>query len=218
MGTIDKKILEEINRYKSINRYISEQELPPPPGPEAPMDAPPMDAPPMEEPQPGAEQPAAEQPAAEIEPAQPIDAESDPDVEEVGADDEETEELDITDLVNTQKNIETKQEEYFQNLFTQIQNMETKLAEMDKLMTSINNIETKIEKYKPKTAQEKLELRTLDSGPFKQKLSDFFADKQVEMEKSGKNEYILTTDDIQDYSPSEIEDTFNTFGNENDFE
>ena len=29
--SVDKKILEEITRFNSINRYINEQELPPPP-------------------------------------------------------------------------------------------------------------------------------------------------------------------------------------------
>jgi hypothetical protein len=77
-------------------------------------------------------------------------------------------------------------------------------------------LETKVEKYRPKTAQEKLELRTLDSGPFKQKLSDFFVDKQQEMEKAGKNEYVLTTDDVEDFSPKEIEDSFHTLDDEED--
>ena len=93
-----------------------------------------------------------------------------------------------------------------------------KLAEMDNIVASINNLETKVEKYRPKTAQEKLELRTLDSGPFKQKLSDFFVDKQQEMEKAGKNEYVLTTDDVEDFSPKEIEDSFHTTDDEDDFE
>jgi hypothetical protein len=32
------------------------------------------------------------------------------------------------------------------------------------------------------------------------------------MEKSGKNEYVLTTDDVEEYSPEEIKTTFNDFG------
>ena len=217
MGTIDKKILEEIRRYKSINKYINEQELPPPPM-EDPAAMPPagdMGAPPMEDP--AAMPPAGETPPPVDATPEPIDTESDPDVEEVGKEDEETEELDITDLVTSQKNVETKQEEYFQNLFNQLKSMEEKLSEMDNLMTSINNLEAKVEKYRPKSAQEKLELRTLDSGPFKQKLSDFFQDKQEEMEQSGKNEYVLTTDEVEDYSPSEIEDSFNNWEDQQQF-
>jgi hypothetical protein len=217
MGTIDKKILEEIRRYKSINKYINEQELPPPPmeDPAAMSPAGDMGAPPAGDP--AAMPPAGETPPPVDATPEPIDTESDPDVEEVGKEDEETEELDITDLVTSQKNVETKQEEYFQNLFNQLKSMEEKLSEMDNLMTSINNLEAKVEKYRPKSAQEKLELRTLDSGPFKQKLSDFFQDKQGEMEQSGKNEYILTTDEVEDYSPSEIEDSFNNWEDQQQF-
>jgi hypothetical protein len=41
-----------------------------------------------------------------------------------------------------------------------------------------------LRQYRPKTAQEKLELRSLDSGPFNQKLSSFFQDKQEDLEQS----------------------------------
>jgi hypothetical protein len=78
-------------------------------------------------------------------------------------------------------------------------------------MTKLNELEAKIEKYRPKTNQEKLELRSLDSGPFNQKLTDFFTDKQGDIEKSGKNEYVLTTDEVKDFSPSEVRDSFRDF-------
>lgn len=218
---IDEKIIKEIERYNSINKYIFEQAeldpsalpadeaLPPPadagaavpPGPGAAVPPGPGAAVP---PGPGAETPAPPAPTT-------VDVEKDPDVEELGKEesgDTETEELDITDLVDTQKTMSDKQEEYFDNLFNQLSSLETKLGEMDTLVNKINDLENKLEKYRPKTPQEKLELRSLDSGPFQQKLSDFFVDKQEEMEKSGKNEYVLTTDDVEDFSPKEIEDTF----------
>jgi hypothetical protein len=72
----------------------------------------------------------------------------------------------------------------------------------------------KVEKYRVKTPEEKLELRTLDSGPYNQKLSDFFQDKEEEMEKSGKNEYVLTQSEIEDYSNSDIKKSFRDFGDE----
>jgi hypothetical protein len=218
--SVEKKILEEIYRYKSINKYLNEQEVPPPPGDVPPPpggDVPPPpggDVPPPPGGAPPAGGPAPD--AAAGGPA-PVDPATDPDVEEVGKEGDETEELDITDLVNSQKNIETKQEEYFENLFNQIKGLEDKLKEMDNIVSSLNSLEQKFDKFRPKTAQEKLELRSLDSGPFKQKLSDFFADKQEEMEKSGKNEYVLTTDDVEDYSPNEIEDTFNDWSDDENF-
>jgi hypothetical protein len=212
MKKIDNRILEEIARYNSINNYIVEQDatLPPPPG-EDPNALPPAGGAPAPV-DPNVAPPA---PAAPTGP-QPVDLENDPDVEKVGEGDSEgkTEEMDITDLVKSQKKVEEKQEEYFDNLFQHLDNLETKLGEMDGIMSKLNDLEMKIEKYREKTPQEKLELRSLDSGPFNQKLSQFFDDKEEDMEKSGKNEYILTQDEVEDYSPIEIKKTFRNFGDE----
>jgi len=180
---VSKTIIEELTRYNKINKYIMEQDA---------------------------------LPAAGTEPT-PIDVENDPDVEKIGKDGEseeegeDTEELDITDLVTSQKNMEDKQSEYFENLFNQLSTLESKLSEMDNIMNKINSIEQKIEKYREKTPQEKLELRSLDSGPFNQKLTDFFDDKMEDIEKSGKNEYVITSDDVESYTPSEIKNSFNDY-------
>ena len=42
-------------------------------------------------------------------------------------------------------------------------------------------------------------------------------DKQEDMEMSGKNEYVLTDDEVEDFSPSEIKKTFNIYKDENKF-
>jgi hypothetical protein len=207
--SIDKKILEELNRYNSINKYIVEQDelaggLPPAPEgdvPPAPEDAAAAGAPP---------------PPPPAEPTTPIDVENDPDVEKIDSEgkgeesesDEDSEELDITELVTSQKDMGQKQDQYFEQLFGHLENLESKLSEMDQLMNKVNSLEEKLEKYRPKTPQEKLELRSLDSGPYNQKLTDFFIDKEGDMEKSGKNEYVLTTDDVQNFTPSEIKTSF----------
>jgi hypothetical protein len=207
--SIDKKILSEIDRYRNINKYILEQagapeDLGAVAPPEGGVDAPPPAA---------AEVPAPPAPEAPAEP-QPIDVETDPDVEKVddeGNSEESeggTEELEITDLVDSQKNIEKKQDEYFENLFGQLSTLESKLKEMDTIMAKLNSLENKIEKYREKTPQEKLELRTYDSYPFNQKLSDFFDDKKDEMEITGKHDYVLTTDDIKDINVSDIKNSF----------
>ena len=101
-----------------------------------------------------------------------------------------------------------KQEEYFENLFKHLDNLENKLGEMDGIMSKLNDLEMKVEKYREKTPQEKLELRSLDSGPYKQNLADFFDEKKDEMEATGKNEYVLTQDDVESFSPSDIEKSF----------
>ena len=214
--SLDKKIIKEIERYKKINQYILEQvgaapeedvlgALAPAPGAEAaPAPAPAEATPP---------------PAPTTEP-QPIDVESDPDVEKIddegesqeGGEESGSEELDITELVDSQKNIETKQEEYFNNLFNQLNDLQSKLGEMDNIMNKLNSLENKIEKYREKTPQEKLELRTYDSYPFSQKLSQFFDDKSEEMEKTGKNDYVLTADEVTDINVNDIKNSFQPGG------
>lgn len=216
---IDQKILNEINRYHKINNYIIEQNAPPPPPlegedslalPNAPA-TPPGEVSPIPPTAPG-----GVDPLSTTEP-EPIDVSMDDDVTAINDEgdseekneDGDSEELDITDLVTSQQSIETKQSEYFDNLFGQINRLESKLSEMDKIFDKLTSMERTIEKYREKTPEEKLELRTYDSYPFNQKLSDFFDDKKVEMEKSGKNEYVLTTNDITEINPDEIKNTFN---------
>jgi TolA-binding protein len=206
--SLDKKIISEIQRYQKINQYIMEQAGDVPADPGLAALTPPAPAPEVGAPAPaGAPLPADETP-------QPIDVESDPEVEKIDdkGESEETEsgseELDITELVDSQKNIETKQEEYFNNLFSQLSDLQSKLSEMDTIMTKLNSLENKIEKYREKTPQEKLELRSYDSYPFNQKLSQFFDDKQEEMEKTGKNDYILTADEVTDINVNDIKNSF----------
>jgi hypothetical protein len=219
--SLDKKILSEINRYKSINNYILEQDAevpelgalapetgaaPPPPPADATATPPP--------------------PPAETAGSEPIDVDNDPDVEKIddeGKSDEkkddssDSEELDITELVTAQKDIQSKQDDYFENLFGQLNKLESRLSEMDAIMNKLNALENKIEKYREKTPQEKLELRSYDSYPFNQKLSQFFDDKKEDMEKTGKNDYVLTPDDVTDINVSDIKSSFQGNGFKDDF-
>ena len=152
--SIDKKILEEIARFNNINNYILEQEDPnmiPPADPNAMPPADPNMMPPAD---PNAMPPADPNAAPPVDPnaapapPTPIDVEADKDVEVIG--DDESEELEITDLVDSQKSIGEKQDEYFDNLFTQIKGLEEKLSAMDQLVSKIDNLETNIEKMRPK--------------------------------------------------------------------
>ena len=222
---VDKKILEEIARYNSINKYINEQELPPPPvdpAAEGGLPPPPGDPaggalpPPPGDPAAAGALPPPDPTMAGGEP-QPVDVSTDPDVEKLGDEDENKKDVEITDLVKSQKNIETKQDDYFDNLFKQLSSLEDKLSEMDGIVDKLNSLESKIEKYRAKTPEEKLQLRSLDSGPFNQKLSDYFFDNQDKFEKTGKDEYILTKDDVEDFSGSDVRKSFRDFGNDDDF-
>jgi type IV secretory pathway VirB10-like protein len=221
--SLDKKILSEINRYRSINKYIMEQEA------EAPLDLGAL------APEAGATPPPPPADAAVIPPpppaapvgSDPIDVENDPDVEKIddeGKSDEkkdgssDSEELDITELVTAQKDIQSKQDDYFENLFGQLSKLESRLGEMDAIMNKLNALENKIEKYREKTPQEKLELRSYDSYPFNQKLSQFFDDKQEEMEKTGKNDYVLTPDDVTDINVNDIKGSFQGNGFKDEYQ
>lgn len=222
MNSIDKKILEELKRFNQINSYIiTEQEATPPPPPaEDEVTTPP---PPVDTALPPAPADAAAPAATEV--PEPIDVAADPDVEEVDAegetmDDEGAEELDVTDLVDTQNDIKEKQDEFMDGIFSKLGELETKLQHMDQIMDKINSLETKFDKYREKTPEEKLMLRSLDSYPYNQKLTDFFDDKKSEMEETGKNEYVLTSDEVENFSPGEVKKTFNQYDiedDENDF-
>jgi len=200
--SVDNKILEELKRHNSINNYLVEQEEPVEPTDDLGGEDMDMDV---------------EMDAEEI--AEPVDVDTDPEVEKL--DDEgnvesdedmggDTEELEITDLVNKQNEISDKQDEYMDSMFDKLNDLESKLSQMDSILSKINDIEAKVEKYREKSPEEKLQLRSLDSYPYNQKLTDFFADKEVEMQQTGKNEYVLTSDEVENYSDADIKKSFDT--------
>lgn len=217
INNMKKNINEEIARFNEIYKYkfrtLTEQEIPPPapdagavpPGGDVPMPPPPagdMGAPSADA---GAMPPMTDTP--------PTD-----DVEEV----------DITDLVNMTKSIKkeldaSKQDNSgvinkMDDVFTKLSDLEQKLAAMDNIMARIDDLGTKVELMKPKSPEEKLEMRSLDSYPFNQNPQQFFAAKQDEMRKTGKNEYMLTKNDVENYSKDTIKDTFNSdITDEDDF-
>lgn len=209
---LEQKLQEELSRYKAINKYgktmIMEQEAPPAPAEPAPADlgVPADTAPDAGLPEPGAsDAPPLDVPSPE---SAPLDA---------GMDD--TEEIDITDLVNMTKNIKNDLENNKQDnsnvidkmddVFTKLNDLESKLSQMDAVMAKIDELGAKVEASRPKTEVEKLEMRSLDSYPFNEKPQEFFAHKQGEMRASGKNEYILTKDEVTNYPTDTIKQSFN---------
>ena len=123
--SIDKKIINEIERYNKINHYINEQE-------EAGDELPPL---PDAEEGDIADDLGGEENVDEV--PEPVDVDNDPDVEVVGdeteevSDEEGTEELDVTELVTTQKDISDKQDEYMDTMFSKLEDLTSKLGEMD---------------------------------------------------------------------------------------
>jgi hypothetical protein len=216
MGTLQ----EELIRFNAINKYteklISEQEpplpvagAPLPPGGEAPLPPPAGEA--------GAPPPPAGK-EGEL-PPPPGEEETPPEVAKDATIDDETEELDVTDLVNMTKSIKKQLEDApkaemgitqkMDDVFTKLNDLESKLGEMDSVLSKIDQLGAEIEKVKPKTPIEKLEMRSLDSYPFNKKPDDFFAEKRGEMEKSGKNEYVLTKGDVENYGKYDVMKSFN---------
>jgi len=207
---LEQKLQEELNRFNSINRYaktmIMEQDVPPPPP--AGGDVPPP-------------------PSGEDVPPPPGDAGVPPPGGEPAAGADDTEEIDITDLVNMTKNIkkeiDTNKQEHgdvlskMDDVFSKLDDLQQKLSQMDAVMAKIDQLGTEVQKMKPETPQERLEMRSLDSYPFNQRPQEFFAHKQQEMQKTGKNEYVLTKGDIDDFSKDSIKTTFNPNNEENEY-
>jgi hypothetical protein len=214
---LEKKLQEELNRYRAINKYgtkmIMEQDAPAldapvddlPPAPDAGGDLPPL-------PDAGGNMPPAPDAGGDMPPA--------PDAMD-------TEEIDITDLVNMTKNIKNDLENNktdnasvigkMDDVFTKLGDLEQKLAQMDAVMAKIDELGAKVEASKPKTGVEKLEMRSLDSYPFNEKPQEFFAHKQGEMAASGKNEYVLTKDEVNNYPTDIIKTSFNPDQQEDEF-
>ena len=208
---LEQKLLEELNRHKAINKYakkmIMEQDAPP--------------APPTDDALPPADDTLPPAPPADdtLPPAPPTD--------DLGGDMGDTEEIDITDLVNMTKSIKKDIEDnkndqsnvvgQMDSVFSKLGELEQKLSSMDSVIAKIEELGTKIENIKEPTAQERLEMRSLDSYPFNQNPQQFFAAKQGEMRQSGKNEYVLTKQDVQDYSNDTIKSSFNPENQEDEF-
>lgn len=208
---LEQKLQEEVLRFKEINKYAKnlmlEQDAPPPPPP-AGGDLGAGVPPPPAGGDLGAGAPPPPPPTGDM---------------GVGGSDT-TEEIDITDLVNMTKNIKKEIDDNKQDntsviskmddVFTKLNDLEQKLAQMDSVMSKIDDLGNKVQQMKPPTPEERLEMRSLDSYPFNQNPQQFFAQKGQEMRASGKNEYVLTKQDIQDYSTEQMRTSFNPEENE----
>ena len=202
---------EEENEKPVILGSVSEQDEEPEPGaeatPEQPTDAP-VDA--------GAEQPAdmgTEQPTDA-----PVDANADMGMDmgmeqPIDAGGEEDVEIDVTELVKGSEEAKRSAEEATRNtetLISKLSDLESRLAKMDSITNKIDDLEREMIKRNP-TPVEKLELRSLSSFPYNQKLTDFWGQKHdgYQVTSDNNQEYTLTNDDVNyDYSDSNIRQSF----------
>lgn len=175
---------------------------------------------------PAAEEPAAEEPAVE-EPA--VDApvgdmpEPEAEVEEPAAEIEEPSsdevEIDVTSLVKSSEEAKESAERATQNsevLLQKLTDLEDRLSKMDAVSSKIEELEKELVKRNP-TPVEKLEMRSLDSFPYSQKLSDYWSEKEGPYDVMDKKEeeYVLTKDDVdQSYSEPQIKKSFSSSVND----
>jgi len=118
-------------------------------------------------------------------------------------------EEEISNELEGQKDILSKNTDSLNDLMGKLGDLESHLSSMDDMVDKISDLEDKIEKYRPRTPEEKMELRKHDSGPFANTLTDFFTDKEEVFDKTGKKQYILKKEDIENYDEIDIKDSFN---------
>lgn len=167
----------------------------------------PMAGDPMAEPNPAnAEDPAAPEAGMEVPAAPEVPAP----IEEPAGDEVE---LDITDLVDSTDEAKSAADKASQNtqlLMKKLEDLESRIASMDAVSGKIEALEKEIVKRNP-TNVEKLEMQSLHSGPYTQKLSDYWADKHgaYDVMNNDKQEYVLDKDTIDsDYSEGNIKQSF----------
>lgn len=129
-------------------------------------------------------------------------------------------EVDVTALVKGSEEAKTAADnaanaanQNTQALMQKLDSLEAHVANMDRIGAKIEALEKEIIKRNP-TPVEKLEMRSLDSYPYSQKLTDFWKDKEgaynvMGNEEPKKKEYILTKDDVDSgYSDADIKKSF----------
>jgi len=155
------------------------------------------------------ETPVGDMPEPEVEPAieEPVD---------------DSVEVDVTSLVQGSEEAKAAADNASKNsemLLNKLSDLEARIAKMDSVSAKIEALEKEIVKRNP-TPVEKLEMRSLNSFPYSQKLTDYWADKEGAYDVMGndkKEEYVLKQDDVDyDYSAPNIKKSFSV--NTNDFE
>lgn len=140
------------------------------------------------------------------------DVEAEPEVAPEPVDD--SVEVDVTSIVKGSEEAKQAADDASRNseiLLQKLSDLESRIAKMDKVSAKIDGLEQEIIKRNP-TPVEKLEMRSLSSYPYTQKLTDYWADKEGVYDVMGnedKKEYVLKQDDIDsDYSDSNIKKSF----------
>tara|TARA_R100000908_G_scaffold14236_1_gene5181 strand:- start:1505 stop:2335 length:831 start_codon:yes stop_codon:yes gene_type:complete len=142
--------------------------------------------------------------------------------------DEDVEEIDVTDLVNNTEEVGDTVDKFAKQLTdieSRFSELSGQLSKMDMVFQKIDNIEMEIEKMIPPTPVEKMELRSLDSFPYNQRLDDYFDQKKGEYKRlrgvdldvkpQQEKEYTLTVGDTEEWDDNSIGKSFNPDYDEN---
>ncbi len=137
------------------------------------------------------------------------------------ATDDESVELDVTELVKGSQEAKASADEAnakIERLLGMVDKLENQLASMGQISDKIDGLEKELEKRVP-TPDEKVELRSMDSYPYNIKLSDFWADRKDSPYDAGQNDdeegkdaegnYVLTQDDVDNFDANSIKQSFN---------
>lgn len=132
-------------------------------------------------------------------------------IEEPASDDVE---VDVTSLVKGSEEAKQAADMASKNtemLLQKLTDLESRVANMSQISDKIEGLEKEIIKRNP-TPVEKMEMRSLSSYPFNQKLTDYWADKQGAYDVMGQDkpkEYTLTKSDIDStYSDASVRKSF----------
>lgn len=135
---------------------------------------------------------------------------------------EDDEVIDVDDLTDAQEKVNDKVNSVGRDLGkvdARIEKLigaiETLQSMFDKNNQEIADLKTEFEKRNP-TQTEKLNLRSLDSYPFKVRPTDYWKDKAensnysayADNQEPTTQEYVITNDDVDDFNEREIADTF----------
>jgi hypothetical protein len=145
---------------------------------------------------------------------EPLPQPEEPMEEPIDTGGEEEVEVDVTSLVKGSEEAKKSADEANQKteeLLNKFSELETLVSNMTTISDRIDNLEKEFVKRNP-TPVEKLEMRSLSSYPFNQKLTDYWSDKEGAYDVMGdkkEKEYVLTKSDVDDsYSDASMKSTF----------
>ena len=130
--------------------------------------------------------------------------------------DEETVEVDVTDIVDKAEETKTSVDGMstkMDDLLGKLSDLESQIGGMDQVIGKIEDLEKEIERRNP-TPVEKLEMRSMDSFPYSVSLTDFWDDREGYDATEGEEEYTLTQSDVDNYDEKEIRASFNSDNDE----